>query len=393
MENYLKNAYIVTKAIGDAVNGKQNTVLDLQTAEDADCVVSFLKSHNLITLFDFLVDKDEFVRLKGEAQYKKVDDVVKQAVFRQLRYDAMTAKLSGLLSENNVRHIVLKGASLSKFYPENIVRTSSDIDIHIKKEDKNTADRILRDIGFTCCGTHDGHQFAYKMDTQYYVELHTNLEGYNKLQRKVLLSLASNAEKTAGMCCELTINDGYIYSLFHLYKHFVTSGVGVRMFLDLYLIRKNAVLDSDYIGSKLRELSIFEFETFVTQINRCMFEGESADEDMSEVIQFVFDSTAFGKTSSNYHLRKINKKLRYQNSFEKVKTDYCMSFEAMKTRYPVLERVPVLYPLTFIHRFFHGLIFNRDVLKKEKEREKSISQDRVEKYKRIFKTAKIIQEK
>ena len=314
--NYTNSGYIICKSIGEFIRNKNFKPIKCTSSSDVEYILGFLKSHNLLTLYDCVIDKDEFIELLGEDKHQIIQNAVKKAVFRQLKNDVMSDEICNKLSENGVRNIVLKGTQLSRFYPESIVRISNDIDIYIDKKDLKIADKALCDIGFTFDNTFDNEEFSYKKEPRYYIELHTTMEGFNKKQKKLLKSLSDNASNTIGKRYVLTDNDSYIYSLFHLYKHFILSGVGVRMFLDIYLIKKNTELDYEYISDKLKALGIFEFSEVVTQINNCLFENDEPCENLKEVIEFIFNSGTFGKATSNIHLKKINSEMIYENHLQ-----------------------------------------------------------------------------
>lgn len=384
--NYIKNGYIVCKSIGDVINCKQPTYIKCETSDDVKCRIAFLKAHNLFTLYDFTVKNQDCVEFLGEDKHQKLSLMLSKAVFKQLKYDLMSDNISNLLSTNKVKHLILKGTELKKYYPENIVRTSNDIDIYVRKNEIKNACRVLTEDGFVYENTGDGNNFIFKKEPRYYIELHTGLEGFNKYQESILTGLADKAINVSATRYALSDDDCYIYCLFHLYKHFVLSGAGVRMFLDTYLIRKNAALDFDYIIPILKKLKIDGFESAVCDINRCLFEGADACDDIKNVIEFIFDSGTFGKTSNSRHLNKINSKISYQSKLDKA---YTVSFSSMKKRYPILKTLPFLYPFSFIHRFFHGIIHKRDVIKNLNINKKPISSDKADKYEAIFKTVKI----
>lgn len=389
MNNYLENGYIVCNAIGDAVNLKDSQPIKCKTKEDVVSRINFLITHNLVTLLDIAVDKVSLAAFLDKDESKKINDKVKQAVFRQFKCDLMSDSISKSLSENSVRHIVLKGTEFKRFYPDSLVRTSNDVDIYVSADDLENAGRVLGDMGFRFDKIYDNIEFSYIKDPRYYVELHTDMEGFTRQQKSVLQEISKNAEKVSGERLRLNDNDFYIHSLFHLYKHFVRSGAGVRMFLDVYLVRKNGTLDYQYIRPILKKLGIDGFEQAVIKVNNGLFEGVLADDDIKDVVEFVFSSGTFGRNSSHLHLSKINTKATGENQWSRMNINYGVGFDAMKKRYPVLEKIPVLYPLSFIHRFFYGIIYKRDVIKSAVEREQSVSKDRVNRYDKILKTMKI----
>ena len=161
------------------------------------------------------------------------------------------------------------------------------------------------------------------------------------------------------------------------------------MFLDVYLIKKTADLDYDYIAPVLKKLGISGFEKAVTQVNSCLFEKNIANEDIKAVVQFVLGSGTFGTVCDNRYLRKLNSKATDTSKIKRLINDYGLGFYSMKRRYPVLEKAPFLYPFSFVHRFFYGIVHRRDVLRNDKELKQSISKQTVDKYERILNTMKI----
>lgn len=386
---YIENGYIICKALGDAVNEKVNTVEKCKSEDDLKCRLRFLKSHNLLTFLSFVVDKEDISFYLGEEKCRELESKVNKAVFKQLKLELMSDTISEKLSNSDVNHLILKGTTLKKYYPKNIVRTSSDIDIHIDKSDLAVVDEVLKSLGFSLELTYNGCEFNYSKAPQYYVEVHTLMEGFTDTQKKVLKDLAESTFKTDEKAHRLSDNDTYIHLVFHLYKHFVNSGAGVRMLLDLYLMRKNADLDFLYIKDVLQKLGVDGFEEVMSRICLVLFENEEADEDVKDVIAFIFDSGAFGKLSNNRHLSKINTKQTNITKAQRMSSSYGLGFDSMKERYPILKKYPVLYPFSFIHRFFYGIIHRRDVLKNAAKAQKNISSDRVDEYRKIFITARI----
>lgn len=383
---YIKNGYIVCKAIGDAVNSKKSDVYKIESVKDYEAIISFVDKHKLATLFSYASDRIEFLDFD-----KNINNFLstKDGIFKQMKYDILSDSISKKLSENKIKHIILKGSQIQKYYPKNTIRTSTDIDVYVDKSQLEIADSVMLSQGFSFESKHSDYEFGYKKEPRYYVELHTNLEGFSDKQKEILLGFTANANKVCGERYELTDSDCYIYTLFHLYKHFVRSGVGVRMFLDIYLIKKNADIDFDYVNPILKELDIDGFAGVVDEITLALFEGKKASKDITKVIAFVLESGIFGKANANLHLSKINKSTQHMSNLQWYFINYGLGYRAMKKRYPILKKLPFLYPFSFIHRFFYGLIHKRDVLDKVIKDEKSVSSDRVDKYKEIFEIAKI----
>lgn len=389
-ENYIRQGYIVCKAIGDAVNSKEATIPETKSLDDFENRVRFIERHNLATLYSYAADKKDFGAYTGYKKYNGTPQSTQHAIFKQISYDLLSEQLSKRFSENKIRHIFLKGSQLQKFYPKNVIRTSNDIDIYVSEVQFELAKKAMLAENFTIKSENKNKgEFGFSKEPRYYVELHTNLEGYSDKQKAILLKLADNAENIKGEQYALTDSDCYIYTLFHLYKHFVNSGVGVRMFLDVYLIKNNGNIDFDYVQPILKKLEIDGFAKVVDEIALVLFEGKKESDDIRKVVEFVLDSGIFGKRYNTLHLSEINIGTQHLTKAQRFKMNYGLGFHSMKKRYPILKKLPFLYPFSFIHRFFYGLVHKRDVLKGAVETKKSISSDKVDEYKEIFEIAKI----
>lgn len=387
--SYVKNGYAVCKIIADGINNKSENYIQCDFEDDFFKRIDFIKKHNLVSIWSSVISRKGH---KAQADYEKYGesfDDCKHHIFRQMKFDSMREKVSGHLSSHKIRHIILKGCTTDEFYPSDIIRTSADVDIFVDKKDLKSAKNALQELGFYFEKTHDNEEFHFKKEPRYYIEVHTTLEGFSDRQKKLLLKLSDNAVKVSGERYKLTDSDAYIYSMFHLYKHFVFSGVGVRMFLDNYLIEKNADIDFSYTEKIFKELEIDGFVKTVRKINKVLFEDAVADEKLKDVINFVFDSGVYGKCSTKVHLDEINRTTKHQSKIKRFSINNGLSFLSMSKRYPILKKAPILYPFSFIHRFFYGITHKRDVLKKDKELRKALSKDRINKYRKIFEIANI----
>ena len=387
---YVKNGYAVCKIIADSINHKENNnYITCDTKDDFSARIDFIKKHNLISIWSSVINRKSCDAHKDYEKYGESIDDCSHHIFRQMKFDSMREKVSKHLSSHHIRHIILKGCTTDKYYPSDVIRTSTDVDIFLHKKDFENAKTALEELGFYFEKTHDNKEFHFRKEPRYYIEVHTTLEGFSDRQIKILLKLSDNANQVCGDRFELTDSDAYIYSMFHLYKHFVFSGVGVRMFLDNYLMEKNGNIDFSYTDRVFKELDIDGFVKTAREINMVLFENKTPDEELEEVINFVFDSGVFGKCYTKVHLDEINRTTKHQSKLKRFSIDNGLSFISMSKRYPILKQAPILYPFSFIHRFFYGIIFKRDVLKAEKEFRDTLSQDRIEKYKRIFEIANI----
>ncbi len=371
--------YTVCGLIGDEIN-KKSIDCSVFKADDEN-LISFLRMHNLTTAFVCILEDKNVDFNIGSYNHKS-------ALFKQLKYNVLSDKLNATFSHNHIKHIVLKGKTIQKFYPEHLVRTSTDIDLYIPFDSVVDAVSLMKNDGFSLVVNSDT-DLTLQKEPIYNVEFHTDLGGFSDTQKSVMNQLIQNAyikDEYVGEFCD---SDVYIYALNHLYKHFVLSGAGVRMFLDVYLMCKNAQLDFDYINEVLKKLKIDGFNETVLQINEILFEHKKPTPQLEEVIGFVFDSGTFGKLTTFEHLTYLNDSVTDMTKRELSTLHYGVSFKAMSMRYPILKKCPFLYPFSFIYRFVNGMIHKHDLFTRIIKSKKNVSDEKINKYKRIFEIAKI----
>ena len=375
---YIDCGYFVCRHISNALREKQNSVvLDVK---DPDVLYSFCQRHKLTTILGSVISDKS-------TGCERISEDAKLLALRQLKRGTESDNISTQFKAQSIPHIVQKGTTLAKFYPDYIVRDSADIDIYVQSKFVESAGKVLTLNGYSLEKLNNDNEFCYHKHPRYCVELHTKLSGFNEKQKTIFNSIAEKTLNSGNSI--MNDSDNYICTLFHLYKHLTFSGAGVRMFLDIYMMKRNALLDEVYVKSTLSELGISDFEQAVCEINAVLFEGKDATDDIKAVIEFIFESGIYGTADNHNHLNQINNSATDVNKRQKFAAENGISFSAMSKRYPILKKAPVLYPFSFVHRFFYGIINRRKSLTDARKLKNSISRDKISKYKKIFDTLHI----
>lgn len=58
----------------------------------------------------------------------------------------------------------------------------------------------------------------------------------------------------------MTLEDHYLFTLYHLLEHFIRGGIGIRMVLDIFILSQLSELNWEYLNQELKILGIEEFE-------------------------------------------------------------------------------------------------------------------------------------
>ncbi len=176
-----------------------------------------------------------------------------------LQSDALS-KISAALDGEQIPYIPLKGAVLRHLYPTPELRTSSDIDVLVRMEDLEKAVAAIEkatDFKTLKKAYHD----ISMVNSSVHLELHFTLkENSENIDR--LLSQAWEYAKPAG--------DGssrYVFSpeflvfhvIAHMNHHFLHGGLGIRPFLDLWLLKNKTEYDEIVVRAMCSECGILKF--------------------------------------------------------------------------------------------------------------------------------------
>lgn len=355
-----KAALAACRILGDAINAR--AVSDDNRPPEA-VLCDFAKAHRIETLLS------SALRQSGipDDAYLALHRAADTAAFHQVKKDLVSAALLHTLAAHGVQVLPLKGAALQAVYPDGWVRTTTDVDWYVLPAQYPLARKLLTDNGFTPIADHDGES-AFHKPPRHVIELHTTLGGFSEKQKDTLARLAAQS---------FTVNEHYVYAVFHLYKHFLYAGAGVRLFLDVYLLSR-AVTDRDTVERWLRELGLLPFDRAVHTVCGILFDRAPCTDTMHDVIGLVLRCGTFG-TGETYHaIKKATRPLMHNNRVRVWLTDYGFDRHAMCVRYPVLKRCILLYPFLAVHRIVRGAIYKRAVVRHAVEATHAIDRSHME---------------
>ena len=155
-----------------------------------------------------------------------------------------------------------------------------------------------------------------------------------------------------------TKEDFYLYIKAHEYKHFSSSGTGLRNLVDNYVFDKKYGndLDWDYIRAELVKLGMLDYERESRELAIKLFDGVKLSDSEKELLDYFIFSGTYGNTKnsiSNTLNKNGGSKARY------IKERLIPPAAVIKKRYPIFYRYKVLLPLLPLYRAAFGLIKNR----------------------------------
>lgn len=307
--------------------------------------------------------------------------------FRQLR---MVNELKKVLSEAEAKGITLisfKGVSLAGLYPEPYMRTSSDVDLLVSKEQRSAAEQMLVEMGYEkrekLSKEHVPTYMINRGNRYLNIELHDCLwEDYEGKQADILQSMHLDNPETLirQEACGLTVttlghNEHLTYQIFHIAKHFFFEGINLRYLVDIMLFIEAHYTELNF--EKVRkEIARLHYEKFYDAILKICHEylGMKAivpesNVDKAEVNeQLLEDIIELGKLDSSVkQWETINFLSQYfmrtsvtkSSDFQQKRKQILPFPSELNDRYSYAKKCPLLLPVAWVHRVIYMISYSR----------------------------------
>ncbi|MBR4742587.1 MAG: nucleotidyltransferase family protein [Oscillospiraceae bacterium] len=283
-----------------------------------------------------------------------------KAVRKVAAMDLDRVAFQSRLEEAGIWYMPLKGAVLKDLYPRMGMRQMSDNDILIDGTRMDDAGTILENMGFACDHRSSVHT-VYNRPPVSSFELHRRLFGEAEdrrmcdYYRTVKARLIPDEGKRCGF--HFSDEDFYVYMVAHEYKHYKSTGTGLRSLLDTYVYcqKKGGILDWQYIGEETEKLGIDAFERQNRSLSAHLFGGQTLSDGEREQMEYILFSGTYGTIQN-----KVDNKLREFGGGRKGKLRYVLSriflpMDVVRSTFPAFAKVPVLLPFLPVYRLVLGL--------------------------------------
>ena len=288
----------------------------------------------------------------SEEYLKEYDTYRMKSISRVVQHDDALKRVSNALDSANIPYIFLKGATLRHLYPQTDMRTSCDIDILVKEELLDSAIKIIEqstDFKTENVNYHDVSMVSSKV----HLELHFNIkENMENLDRELINAWEYVRPAGAGSRYEFTSEFQLFHVIAHMSYHMVHGGLGIRPFLDLWLLRNKTVYDETALQGMCSECGILTFYEKSARLVDAWMSGEPTAPDLSEFENFCLQGGVFGSAELTLASKQRNKSgTRY------LLGRVFMSRAALETEYPELKEKPYLLPSRQVKRWTR--LFNK----------------------------------
>ncbi len=280
------------------------------------------------------------------------------AVYRYENMKHEIDRLTDLFEKNEVECILLKGSYLRKFYPEEWLRTSCDIDILVRNSQIQKAIGVMVDE----CGYElkdkNGHDYHLYSPNGVLVELHfTLIEEDTVLEaEKILENVWEYVKPIDDFKYIYTLNEDmfYYYHIIHMAKHLLCGGCGIKPIIDIAVIQ-NSFKFTEQKDSLLKDGGLDKVESVSRKLAEVWFSGRQGDEKTARLGEYILNGGVYGNTENRIAANKEKTGGTFLYALHRI----FLPYKLMVIRYPSLEKRKWLYPLYQFRRWYDLLFKGR----------------------------------
>ena len=310
------------------------------------------------------------------------------SVGRVSALDYFLEEVLAVLEEAGFDHVVLKGSEIRKLYPRDFFRTSSDIDILVRKEDFIGCEKLLAKKLSLKEKQRTMHDVALSRSDLETVELHFSLieEGEAMGADEIISAVWDYAEKGEGHRYYLSNEFFVFYLVAHVMKHFLFGGCGLRFFIDLFVCEKLSV-DSGRLDEMMEKGGLSVFYGYCKNLVDLIFRGKKADDTTAEMEEFVMRSGVYGTMETHVALASAKKGKGLKYILKRI----FLSYDELSLIFPKLKNRRWLTPWYQIIRWLK-MLFGGKMARNLKEAEalKNADEKHAEKIEALFKDIGVI---
>lgn len=343
--------------------------------------LEFCKFHKLENVV-YLTIGNKF----SECIQQEMESTYNQLIMVQAKQQYYLEELEETFENEGIDYLLLKGREIAKLYPSEDMRQSSDFDIYIGKAKPQHAKEIMLKLGYDILAysdENDDHD-EYLIDKCVMVELHRVLIQNNYPWQSECNKMTDRLIKKEGTshCMELSVEDFYAYNLAHMAKHMKFSGIGIRAFLDQWLIYNYSKdkIDTQRLEQTLKKCNLYEFNKNALELCEYWF-GDTKDvsDTVKQMADYVaksgwvgtYEMTTATEVAQNAGITTSKNVAKIKKYLEILSTPY----EQMVFRYPILKKHRWLTLFCRIHRGIRAIFKRRDLIKEISDEVNNVDMD------------------
>ena len=349
--------------IRSAISGDKLTDI---SGIDWDKLYSTAQAHSIANLIAYAIDNME--DKPPQNVIRAFNSVRDMNIMRESSQQLEAEQMLDMMEAEGVDNMPLKGFITKNLYPSPDMRTMCDVDVLIRDGCMDKAEKIMQELGYPV-REESAREVVYKRPPYLSFELHRAFvsEKYQKTVFDYYKNIWDKAVLAAGKkhSYELTKEDFYIYMIVHISKHYLTGGIGIRAFLDVYIyLEKYAEeLDREYIDNEFRKIKLLEFCKNTEKLAYVWFAGQEHDTATAHMEEYVLSGGTYGSKlygDAAYALCEGGTK---HSGFKKKLNVIFPPYKNMCYLYPGLRGKAILLPFYWVYRVIDRFINKRNNIK------------------------------
>ena len=243
---------------------------------------------------------------------RTIDNARNKDIYQYIQRNECLKNLSSVLDQNEIAYIFLKGSVLRDLYPSPEMRTSRDIDILVREADLQKAVEAIENGTDFKINKRSYHDISL-MNDFVHLELHFSIKENSEDIDKLLSRAWEYAIPTDnGSRYVFTPEFQMFHVISHMKHHFIHGGLGVRPFLDLWLLRNKTDYDEDIVRNMCSECGILKFYEECCTLSEVWLEQKAYTETSKLFEDFCLSGELFGSAQFKNAGRQSKKRgIRY----------------------------------------------------------------------------------
>ena len=374
---------VMMNLIGSEVCGNAVCADEVKSLSDDElkALYKLSKSHDLANLVGNALIKNNLI---SDNKIKSVfEKELYTAVFRYESINYELGNIREILSESEIPFIPLKGSVIRKYYPEPWQRTSCDIDVLVKEKDADNAAEYLQTRLQYRCEEKWQHDISLFSPSNVHVELHFKLLDSDFKQVKDLIDVWSGDEISLLSDSEYQMSKELflLYHIYHMAKHFIHGGCGIKPFIDLWVIKNKVGFDEWKAQKILQESGLLAFFERSIDLVNVWFENKEHSEITQEMENYILQGGVYGTLEQNLAMSQNKKGGKFRHLMSRI----FLSYKDMAVYYPSLKKCPILFPFYQVRRWCRILFCGgRKTAMNEIKLNQSISEEKKQTAKRLI---------
>ena len=374
---------VMMNLIGSEICGNAVCADEIKALSDDElkALYKLSKSHDLAHILGNALIKNKPI---SDNKIKSVfEKELYTAVFRYESINYELGNIKEILSENEIPFIPLKGSVIREYYPEPWMRTSCDIDILVKEADADKASKVLTEHLQYKINEKGQHDISLFSPSNIHVELHFKLMDIEFKQVSVLRDIWNGGEITPISGYEYRMSNELflLYHIYHMAKHFIHGGCGIKPFIDLWVIKNKVGFDEGKAQKMLQESGLLAFFERSTDLVNVWFEGKEHSEITQEMEDYVLQGGVYGTLEQQLAMSQNKKGGKFRHLMGRI----FLPYKSMVIYYPSLKKCPILFPFYQVRRWFRILFCGgRKTAMNEIKLNQSLSEEKKQAAKRLI---------